>query len=163
MALTGTKTSTFGFTNTSAGGNTVTPLALGLTSNYSLTQDNADVATLNNKTAPVDQEEVISFRSRSLGNVNSTLNIQYPSKVTSGIEYSLKIEDTLSTTDSGDADFRVDEPIICTVTFRHPKSGNIGSDQVATVFLRAISALMKADGTWRFDDLMRSAERPVVD
>jgi hypothetical protein len=163
MSLTGTKTSSFGFTNDTAGANTVTPLALGLTSNYSLTNDNADVATLNNKTAPVDKEEIISFRSRQLGSVNTTLNIQYPSKVTSGIEYSLKIEDTLSTTDSSDADFRVDEPIICTVTFRHPKSGNIGSDQVATVFLRAISSLMKADGTWRFDDLMRSAERPVVD
>jgi hypothetical protein len=157
------KTSTFGFTNTSAGSNTVTPLALGLTGNYSLTADNADVATLNNKTAPVDQEEIISFRSRDLGSVNSTLNIQYPSRVSTGIEYSLKLEDTLSTTDSADADFRVDEPIICTITFRHPKSGNIGNTQIGTVFLRAISALMKEDGTWRFDDLMRSAERPVED
>jgi hypothetical protein len=163
MALTGTKTSAFGFTNASDSSNEVTAKSLGLTSNYSLTADNADVATLNNKTAPVDQEEIISFRSRDIGAVNTTLNIQYPSKVKSGIEYSLKIEDTLSTTDSADADFRVDEPIICTITFRHPKSGNIGGDQVATVFVRALSALMKADGTWRFDDLMRSAERPVVD
>jgi len=163
MSVTGTKTSAFGFTNATDSSNKVTMKSLGLTSNYSLTTDNADVATLNNKTAPVDQEEIISFRSRDIGAVNSTLNIQYPSKVKSGIEYSLKIEDTLSTTDSSDADFRVDEPIICTVTFRHPKSGNISGTQVATVFVRAISALMKADGTWRFDDLMRSAERPVVD
>jgi hypothetical protein len=159
----GTKTSSFGFTNTSAGQNTVTPLQLGLTSNYSLTADQADVATLNNKTAPVDREEIISFRSRSLSAVNSGLNIQYPSPVKGGVEYSLKIEDTLTTTDSDDANFRVDEPIVCTIAFRHPKSGNITSTQVATVFLRAISSLMKEDGTWRFDDLMRSAERPVVD
>jgi len=157
------KTSAFGFTNVSDSSNEVTTKALGLTSNYSITTDNADVATLNNKTAPVDQEEIISFRSRDIGSVNTTLNIQYPSKVKSGIEYSLKIEDTLSTTDDTDADFRVDEPIICTVTFRHPKSGNISAQQVGTVFLRAISSLMKADGSWRFDDLMRSAERPVVD
>lgn len=157
------KTSSFGFTNVSDSTNEVTTKALGLTSNYSITTDNADVATLNNKTAPVDQEEIISFRSRDIGSVNTTLNIQYPSKVKSGIEYSLKIEDTLSTTDDTDADFRVDEPIICTVTFRHPKSGNISAQQVGTVFQRAISSLMKADGSWRFDDLMRSAERPVVD
>jgi hypothetical protein len=161
--MNGTKVTGFGFTNTTPGEHTVTPLLLGLTENYSLISDQADVAILNNKTAPVDQEEIISFRSRNITNVNSSLNIQYPSPVKGGIEYSIKIEDTLNTMDSDDANFRVDEPIICTIAFRHPKSGNIGSQQVATVFLRAISALMKADGTWRFDDLMRSAERPVVD
>jgi hypothetical protein len=157
------KTSSFGFTNSTDSSNEVTMKSLGLTSNYSLVTDNADVATLNNKTAPVDQEEIVSFRSRDIGSVNTSLNIQYPSKVKSGIEYSLKIEDTLSTTDSADADFRVDEPIICNITFRHPKSGNITGDLVANVFVRAISSLMKADGSWRFNDLMRSAERPVED
>jgi hypothetical protein len=157
------KVSAFGFTNTTAGGNTITPKALGLTSNYAVKSDTADTAVLNNKTAPIDVEEVITYRSRDIQMVNTSLNIQYPSPVKKGIQYQIVVEDTLSTTDTADADFRVDEPIVCQLTIRHPKSGNIGNAQVATVFERLISSLMKSDGTWRFDDLMRSAERPVVD
>jgi hypothetical protein len=157
------KVSAFGFTNTTAGANTVTPLALGLTSNYAVKQDTADAAVLNNKTAPIDVEEIVTYRSRDIATVNNSLNIQYPSPVKSGIQYQIMVEDTLSTTDSADPDFRIDEPIVMQLTVRHPKSGNIGNSQVATVFLRLISSLMKTDGTWRFDDLMRSAERPVTD
>jgi hypothetical protein len=156
------KSSSFGFTNTTDGTHSVTQKALGLTQNYSLSSDTADVVRLNNKTAPIDQEELIEFRSRT-AKLTTPLNIQYPSPVKTGIEYSVRLDDLLSTTDSSDPSFRVDEPITCIVTFRHPKSGNITGSQVATVFTRIISSLMKADGTWRFDDLMRSAERPVVD
>jgi hypothetical protein len=157
------KVSTFGYTNTTSGTHDVTPKLLGLTSNYSLSEDQADVVKLNNKTAPIDQEELISFRSRIGQRLATDLNIQYPSPVNNVIEYSVRVDEVLSTTDTDNPNFRVDEPIVCSIAFRHPKSGNIGKDQVAEVFVRAISALMKADGGWRFDDLMRSAERPVVD
>jgi hypothetical protein len=157
------RTSQFRFTNTTLGSNDVKQVALGLTANYALQQDSADVVKLNNKTAPIDAEEIISFRSRDIGKVPTPVNIQYPSPITSGVEYSVRIDDVLSTTDSVDTDFRVDEPIVCSIAFRHPKSGNITGAHVAAVFQRAISTLMKADGTWRFDDLMRSAERPVTD
>jgi hypothetical protein len=157
------RVSSFGFTNTTEGSNTLTQVALGLTSNYSLTSDAADVVELNNKTAPLDAEELVAFRSRTLDSVKTKSNIQYPAKVGKAIEYSVRIDDTLVTTDTADPSFRVDDPIVCTIAFRHPKSGNITSAHVAQVFLRAISSLMKADGTWRFEDLMRSAERPIVD
>lgn len=157
------KVSAFGFTNTTAGSNTVTPLALGLTSNYAVKSDTADTAELNNKTAPIDIEELVTYRSRDIQTVNTNLNIQYPSPVKKGIQYQVMVEDTLSTTDSADPDFRIDEPIVMQLTVRHPKSGNINNAAVGTVFLRLISSLMKTDGTWRFDDLMRSAERPVTD
>jgi hypothetical protein len=157
------KTSQFLFTNTTAGSNTLTPLALGLTSNYALETDNANQAVLNNKTAPIDAQEVISYRTLKLKEVNNSLNIQYPAPVKAGIQYGVQVEETLSTTDSSDPAFRVDEPIVVTLNIRHPRSGNITSAHVATAFLRMVSTLMKSDGTWRFDDLMRSAERPVVD
>lgn len=158
------KQSSFGFTNTDVGQNTVTPLDLGLTGNYATTTEAANQAVLNNKTAPIDLQEVISFRSEDIANLKANaVNIQYPSPVKQGVQYSVMVTDTLSTTDTSDASFRVDEPIQVTLSFRHPKSGNITSSQVSTVFLRAISALMKEDGTWRFDDLMRGAEKPVVD
>lgn len=158
------KQSSFGFTNTDIGQNSVTPLDLGLTSNYATTTESSNQAVLNNKTAPIDLQEVISFRSEDIANLKANaVNIQYPSPVKQGVQYSVMVTATLSTTDTTDASFRVDEPIQVTLSFRHPKSGNITSSQVSTVFLRAISSLMKEDGTWRFDDLMRGAEKPVVD
>jgi hypothetical protein len=158
------RTSTFGFTNKTAGSVTVTPLALGLTTNYALMQDSSNQAVLNNKTAPIDVQEIISYRSQNLDKIRNQLNIQYPAPVTnSGVQYGVQMEETLTTTDSGDASFRVDEPIVMTLTVRHPKSGNIGNSQISEVFLRLISSLMRVDGTWRFDDLMRSAERPVTE
>jgi hypothetical protein len=162
--MSSTKTSVFGFTNTTDSTHVITPKALGLTDNYAVTSDTSNAAILNNKTAPIDLEEAISFRSDDIKSLKvNGVNIQYPSPVTQGIQYSVQVTDTLSTTDSSDASFRVDEPIQVTISVRHPKSGNINNDVVATVVTRAISALVKADGTWRFDDLMRGAERPVTD
>jgi hypothetical protein len=157
------RSSGFSFTNTTAGSHDVTQVALGLTSNYAIMQDSADVVKLNNKTAPIDAEEIIAIRTRNIGGVATDATIQYPSNVKGGIEYSIRLDEVLSTTDSSDPTFRVDEPIICTVAFRHPKSGNITGAHIATVFQRLVSVLMKSDGTWRFDDLMRSSERPIVD
>lgn len=157
------KQSTFSFTNTTDGPHAVTPPALGLTTNYALANEDANNAVLNNKTAPIDAEEIVTFRSRPIAQVNTDLNIQYPSPVKSGIQYQIQIEDVLTTTDSEDASFRVDEPIVALLTIRHPKSGNINNDIIGTVVRRLVGCIMKADGTWRFDDLMRSAERPVVD
>lgn len=157
------RVSSFGFTNTSSSTNVLTALALGMTSNYAIAEDTADSALLNNKTAPIDVEEKITFRTRNIAQVNTSLNNQYPSPVKNGIQYQVMVEDMLSTTDTTDTSFRVDEPIVAQLTVRHPKSGNITSAKVQETILRLISSLIKADGTWRIDDLMRSAERPVVD
>lgn len=156
------KSSSFGFTNTTAGAHDVDQIALGLTTNYALTSDQANNVVLNNKTAPIDQEEIVTVRSGNI-DIKSKANIMYPAPVKTGMEYGVRLDEVLSTTDSADPSYRVDEPIICSITFRHPKSGNITNAIVAQVFQRAISTLMKADGTWRFADLMRSAERPIVD
>lgn len=157
------KVSAFGFTNTTASTHDITPTVLGLTTNYAVDEETANQAVLNNKTAPTDIEELITYRSRKINQVNTGLNIQYPSPVKSGIQYQVSVEDTLSTTDTVDASFRVDEPIVCTLTVRHPRSGNITNSQVTSVMMRLISALTRSDGTWRFDDLMRMAEKPIAD
>lgn len=157
------KITQFLYTNTAAGAHNVGQVALGLTTNYALMQDVANTVKLNNKTAPIDAEEVITIRSGDKVDIKPYVNIQFPSKVKSGIEYGVRLDEVLSTTDTADPNYRVDEPIICSITFRHPKSGNITGTHIAETFARAISSLMKADGTWRFDDLMRSSERPVVD
>jgi hypothetical protein len=156
------KTTNFLFTNTSPATVDLTPVALDLISNYAVQTDTANEAALNNKTAPIDAMEIITFRSRNIDRVNNGLNIQNPSRVPGGIQYGVQVEETAVTTDDTDASFRVDEPIVVTVNIRHQKSGNITNDIVGEAVTRAVSALRRADGTWRFDDLMRSAERPVV-
>jgi hypothetical protein len=157
------KVSNFTYSNTTDSSHTIAPKLLGLVSNYSLTGDVADVVTLNNKTADIDSEEIVQIRSRYAEKVNNLVNVMYPAPVAKPIEYSVRLEDILKVTDTADASFRVDEPISCTIAIRHNKSGNITNAIVAAVVVRALSAFVKADGTWRFDDLMRSAERPVVD
>lgn len=156
------KTSTYGFGNNTDASFTVTPKALGLVSNYAVTEDTARAAVLDNKTAPIDQGEIVSFRSKDLPNINTALTIQNPSKVQKAMQYGVQYEAILTTTDSDDASFRVDEPIVVTATIRHPKSGNFSNAVVTQAFIRMISSLLRSDGTWRFDDLMRSAERPAV-
>lgn len=157
------KVSAFGFTNTTDSSNSVVPKALGLTTNYALTGMDANNAIMSNKTAPVDAEEIVTFRSRNIAQVNTDLNVQNPSGVKGGVQYQVQIEDLLMTTDTSDASFRVDEPLVALLTIRHPRSGNITNQIVAQVVTRLISCLMRTDGTWRFDDLMRGAERPVAD
>lgn len=153
----------FGFTNNSDSSNEITLKSLGLTSNYALTAEDANNAVLSNRTAPIDAEEIVTFRTRSISTVNTDLNIQNPSKVKSGIQYQVQLEDTLVTTDTEDASFRVDEPVVALLTIRHPRSGNITEAHVGQIFTRLISCLMKSDGSWRFADLMRGAERPIAD
>lgn len=157
------KVSTFGFTNNTDSSNKVTLKTLGLTSNYALTAEDANNAVLSNRTAPIDAEEIVTFRTRSIASVNTDLNIQNPSKVKSGVQYQVQLEDTLVTTDTDDASFRVDEPVVALLTIRHPRSGNITEAHVGQIFTRLISCLMKTDGSWRFSDLMRGAERPIAD
>jgi hypothetical protein len=157
------RVSVFGFTNTEDATSSVTPRKLKLTTNYALVDADANNAVLNNKTAPIDAEELITFRSRNIGQVNTDLNIQNPSKVKSGVQYQIQVEDVLTTTDTDDSAFRVDEPIVALLTIRHPRSGNITNGHVTTVVNRLLSCLVREDGTWRFDDLMRGAERPVAD
>jgi hypothetical protein len=157
------KVSAYGFTNVTPSTHDVTPINLGVTTNYATDSVSPNAANLSNKTAPIDIEELISYRSRDIDKVPTQLNIQYPSKVTQGVEYGVKVEATLSTTDSADASFRVDEPIVMTLAIKHPKSGNISNALVSQLFVRMVSTLVRSDGTYRFDDLMRGAEMPVVD
>lgn len=157
------KTSAFGFTNKTASTHLITPVELGVVSNYAVTADTANQAVLDNKTAPIDAQEIISYRSRNLDRVNNNLTVNNPAKVPKGIEYGIQLEAVLVTTDSEDSTFRVDEPIVGTLTLRHQKSGNITDEIIGEFATRLLSAARKADGTWRFSDLMRSAERPIVD
>lgn len=153
--------SKFGFTNTVVSEAKVSPIKLGMTTNYALTEDEPTSCVLSNVTAPIDQGELISYKCQSVKNVSTSQDILYPNKVQAGIQYVVKVEDILSTTSDTDPTFRVDTPIVAYLTIRHPKDGAITSDMIATVVARLLGACRKDDGTWRFDDLMRSSLRPT--
>lgn len=156
-------TSSFGFTNVTPGTHTATPILLQLIENYALKSDEPTVVELDNKTCPLDQGELVSFKCQDVTKVSSSQEIRNPAKVTTGVQYLAKVEEILRTTSSTDADFVVDEPIIAYLTIRHPKSGNITPDHISSVVERLLGSLMKADGTWRFNELMRSALKPTED
>jgi hypothetical protein len=133
-----------------------------MVTNYATEDVQSTTATLNNKTAPIDAEERVIYKSYPISNVRHGLNIQHPSNIPGGILYRVEVQDTLVTEDSA-TDFRVDEPIVAALSISHPRSGNITGALVAQVVTRLISACKYDAGDWRFDDLMRMAERPVAD
>ena len=156
---------TIGFLFTNKGTQNTHPVAadlIGLTTNYSFTADTPDECTLDNKTAPIGSE-LITYQCRDIKNVNTALNVQYPSPVKTGVQYTIKLEDLARVSDSADASFCVDEPIVITLSIRHHKADLITNEVVTQAFKRLISTIERTDGTFRFDDLMRSAERPITE
>lgn len=157
------KVSSFNFTNTTANANvtSIKPVKLGLTTNYALTEDEPASCVENNKTCPLDQPEITSFRCRDIPKVNSVIPNQYPAPVSDGVQYIITVDELLSTRDDA-IGYRVDDPIVASLTIRHTKSGNITAEHIQTVINRLLGACYKEDGTSRFDDLMRSALKPVA-
>lgn len=154
-------TSQFGFTNTVDQSFTVTPKDLKPVTSYGKVTDLADKVVLSNKTAPLDQDEKLTYTCQQLDKVTSTQELQHPSIARNGVQYVVKLEEILRTADG--ADIIQDEPVVAYLTIRHQSSSYITASHVETVFKRLIGACFKEDGTTRFADLMRSALVPVAD
>lgn len=153
----------FGFTNTTAmTGVSAVPVEIKPVANYGKVQDEPTCVMLQNKTAPLDQGELLTYRHNEMKDVKSDQVIQNPAKVRNGVQYVIKLDEIIRTTDASGA-IVCDEPVVAYITIRHQKSGNISSAIVTTVLLRLLGAIFKEDGTTRFDDLMRSALVPVED
>lgn len=156
------KTSSFGYTNVTLNTVKANPVDLKVVTNYARIEDEADVCVLCNKTAPLDQGELITYRSNDLDRVSSSQVIQNPTPVKNGIQYVIKAEEILRTTDSVNLTV-YDEPVVVYLTIRHQKTGNVTPAIVAGAVERCLGACMRTNGTWRFDDLMRSALAPIAD
>lgn len=156
-------TTTFGFTNTTASSKTVAPVDVKMKSNYALIEDEPNSCVMSNKTCPIDQGELVSYKCQTVKNVSTAQDVLYPAKVQTGIQYVIKVEDLLSVKSDSDPNFRTDLPVVAYLTIRHTKNGAITEDIVSQVVNRLLGACRKADGTWRFGDLMRSSLKPEVD
>jgi hypothetical protein len=156
------KQSTFGFTNVDTTQRSYNDYTLGVTTNYALLSDEPTQVILDNKCAPLDQQEIITYQARVLPRVNTSSYLinNYPTKLDGGMQYVIKVEELLSTTDNT-LGTRIDEPIVMYLTVKHPRSGNISASALTTVFNRLKGAILKSDGTYRWDELMRLSLKPT--
>lgn len=156
-------TSSLGFENTAAG-TAVTGTDLKITANYG--QINAPVPAeetrLKNKTGPVDQKEILSYRNRRIEAVNTYNKIYYPARVTAGQEFGIRLDEILRTKDENGF-ILCDEPIVLSVSFKAPMSSNLTNSVLNTIFQRVIGAVpIGSDGAPDWLSLMMGSTNPLV-
>jgi hypothetical protein len=132
---------------------------LGLTTNYAIIVDEPSQVVLDNTTATLDQQELISYRRRRLGTVNTDLNIQYPAPVKGGVSYAYQIEETVvETTAGGD---RYDHPVKLYLTAVHDLSGVITNADLSKSLRRLLSSIpVDQNGDFVLLNTARGALRP---
>lgn len=158
------RSTSWGYTNTTASLATASLVTLGEYSNYGVLQDAPEACRLTNKTSPLDQPEKVTFRCASQD--ISLQGLAYPGPSKGGVLYSCRVDDVLRVTDpasTGSATV-VDEPISMWLTVKHSTSNSWSNTDIATVLGRLLGALYdETNSKWRFEDLMRSALRPKND
>lgn len=158
-----TLSSSLGFTNTKAG-TAITGTDLEITSNYG--QVNAprpaEETRLMNKTGPVDQKEILSYRNRHIDSINTYNKIYYPARVTSGQEFGIRLDEVLRTEDENGF-IICDEPIVLSVSFKAPMSNNLTNAVLTTIFKRMMG-MIAVDATGNMDwlSLMMGSTNPLV-
>lgn len=152
-------TSSFTFTNVTAGDN-VAMTAMQMVTNYAKTQDEPSEAVLTNKTASIDQPEVISYRGRKIDRVATVNTISYPCKVQEGVEYGIRLDEVLRNKDAN-GNILYDDPIVASITFKHLRSAYVTPAIMTQILGRLLGALYdETTDTFRFGDLMRQALVP---
>lgn len=156
-------TSSFAFTNTSDLSTGVTITGIKPKTNYALIAEQPTYVETQNKTAPLDQGERMTFRCQDVDKVSTAQSIQNPGKVRNGVQYVVKLEEILRTVDDA-GNIVMDEPIVMYLTVRHQKSGNIKASHLDIIFKRLLGAMYdETAAEFRWNDLMRSALQPVED
>lgn len=156
--------SSFGFTNsTPMSGVTIVPTDIKPVTVYARVSNTPTDVKLSNKTAPIDQAEMLSYKCVNIPKVNTDLTVRHPGAVTDGIQYIVRLDEILRSSCSDECGAGWDDPIVMYLTIRHPVSGQVTASVIETIFKRLCGALLREDGTYRFDDLMRGAIDPQVD
>lgn len=162
----------FTYTNTTQAVDYDPTIKLGMSSNYARITDEPNMARVTNKTASIEQPELITYRCDPIKKVSTAINVMNPSPNLAGVQYTVKIEEVDRAVVGSDT---IDEPIAMWLTIKHPTSNRWDNAKVASVFRRLVSALLKDQATtgsaapitdatdWRFEDLMRSALMPTQD
>lgn len=155
--------SSWGYTNTTDSTTAITLKQMGEYSNYAKVSDEPTEARYKNRTSPLNQAEVVTYRCQPQ-KVSTSEPLAFPGPSRDGVFYTIKIEDVLRTTDSADPTYAVDEPISMWLSIKHTSSNNWTNAQVVGVLQRLLGLCYnETSGTWRFEDLMRSALTPTQD
>jgi hypothetical protein len=155
--------SSFSFTNTTSHTVDVTPISLGVVTNYAKVADVPNRYAGQNKTASIGQGELLTYGCDAIKDVNTDQKVYNPGKVKDGVRYRIRLDEILRTTDTTDPTFVVDDPIVMELSIKHTMSGNVTPAIIEAVFKRLIGACMRSDGSFRFNDLMVSGLAPMAD
>lgn len=161
------KTTSFGYTDTAAGGVTTKNLVRA-SLNYAVDFVALDKSEMRfvgaNQTSPVDQQESIRVQASEIADVYKGTAIDPSAYAPSrqGISVLAQVNDILRVTDSVDTTYQVDLPISCHIVVKIPKNANITAANVQTVVGRAVGLLFNTndDTTSRIAALMRGACTP---
>lgn len=155
------KTYDFSYTNTDDAGTAVTPVDLEMVTNYAKIKDEPKQAELSNKTASMEQPEIVTYSWGKRKDLNTKVTPVNPAPVKSGVLYQVRVDSILRVTDGETV---IDEPCAAWINICHPASDSWTNARVAGVVKRLIGACQSSDGaSWRFEDLMRSALVPTQD
>lgn len=154
----------FGFTNVTDNSNVTLHITdLKPVTNYGVEDTAATVSTLTNVTTPTSQGELVSYMYAKQKKISTKQTIYNPGKVVEGVQYVIRLDEILRETDSSDANYMVDEPIVMQLTVRHSMSGRVTAAHIEQLLGRLVGACYTSAGTSRFNDLMRNALQPRVD
>lgn len=154
-------TSSLGFTNDTPNAGTMPYPGIALSTSYGTILNGADEVRLRNATGPVDQREVLSYRARDIKSVNTVNKIYYPSRVQSGVEFGVRLDEVLRTKDSNGF-IICDEPIVLSISFKAPLSSNMSNDILTTIFERAYAAVLDESGKPDWLGIMTGALNPLI-
>lgn len=160
----------FSYSNTTKSGETISPNALGIVTNYARVTDEPDVARVSNKTASLEQPEIVTYRSKPIPKISLSVPVRNPGPVSDGVQYSVVLESVYRSTVGTET---IDEPVKAWLTIQHPNTNTWTNAVLAEFVERLISCLLKNQAStgsgsvpntdWRFEDLMRSALMPAED
>jgi len=155
------RTSNFTYTNIAASTATVAKVQIKENTDYGVIADEPTMCSMSNLTAPVGQDEIISNFCEPIKRINSKVKVANPGPE-GGIQYGVRIDSVLVTTDTADTTYELDEPIVVQISVRHPRSSNFTAQLVNTAVRRAVSAFFGQNNA-QAGMLMRSALQPMAD
>lgn len=152
-------TSNFSFTNVTSSEVNVNPVDIKPVTNYAKVLDEPTEASFKNKTASLGKGEQLTYMCQPVKAVSTKQPILNPGKISSGVQYIVRLDEILSTVDENGLPVE-DDPIVMYLTTRHTSSSYITPAHIEQVFKRLLGAMTREDGTFRFDELMISALTP---
>lgn len=144
----------FAFTNKTANTHVTSDVfkfyALGLGTNYAKRIASSDSISYDNKTAPDDQTELLTWKAQDIKKVDSPIKNYYPAKVQNGVQVTAQAAELASETVEGN---RCDYPVVSSIQIRTCKG--MPESLLQEAFERNVSMFYDDNGNFRLPDAIR--------